>query len=498
MRNQNWELAVVAIITFLWAPCLFAQGPGILWTQTYGGMDRDDGSSVIQTADGGYAAVGFTSSSGAGRYDVYLVKTDGDGNLIWAQTYGGASLDWGQTVQQASDGGYIIAGGTYSFGAGAADVYLIRTDADGDPLWARTYGGTAPDVGYSAKQTPDGGYVITGWTYSFGAGDSDVYLIKTDAEGNPLWTRTYGGAEGDVAYALELTSDGGYIIVGQTSSVAPPPGDVYLIKTDAGGDSLWTKTYGCAACKDYGLSVRQTSDGGYIIAGGTCLSDDGGKDVYVVKTDASGDSVWTKTYGGAEGEVGYSVQEISQGEYVIAGWTTSFGAGKSDVYLVRADANGDTVWTQAYGGPGYDWGHSVEVTPEGGYLIGGGTDSYGAGDLDVFVIKTGPSALSRGGVGGSAVPASYRVELGSPFPNPFLSSTRLSFSLPTAAEVEIQVFDAAGREVKTLWQRPAEAGLNFVRWDGCDRDGETAASGVYFLRLKSGSEILTQRVVLVR
>jgi hypothetical protein len=160
------------------------------WNKTYGGTDTDYGYSVVQTSDGGYAITGYTYSFGAGGTDVYLVKTDANGNIQWSKTYGGTDTDVGYSVVQTSDGGYAIAGYTLSFGAGGSDVYLVKTDSLGNMVWSKTFGGTGADHAYSVVQTADGGYAITGYTYSFGAGGYDVYLVKTDVYGDFGLART--------------------------------------------------------------------------------------------------------------------------------------------------------------------------------------------------------------------------------------------------------------------------------------------------------------------
>jgi len=258
-----------------------------VWTRTYGGTRNDVGRSVQLTADGGYIVVGTTSSFGAGSEDVYLVKTNAQGDTLWTRTYGGDTLDHGRSVQPTADGGYIIVGSSFF------DVYLVRTDAQGDTLWTRTYGGTGFDWGRSVQKTNDGGYIVAGYTESYGAGDFDVWLIKTDDQGVALWTRTYGGSAEDVVAAVQQTTDSGYIITGYTHSFgqgAPDYDNVYLIKTDKSGDTLWTRMYG-GARRDEGNSVQQTSDGGYIIAGFTCCFDAVPPDtmnVFLIKTDPQG------------------------------------------------------------------------------------------------------------------------------------------------------------------------------------------------------------------
>ncbi len=354
----------------------------LTWARAFGGPGNDLGSSVQQTSDEGYIIAGCSGSFGG--LDVYLIKLDAYGDTLWTRIYGGTYHEEGCSVQQTSDGGYVIAGYTASFGAGDHDVYLIKTDASGDTLWTKTHGGTDYDRGCSVQQTLDGSYIIAGYTYSFGAGDYEVYLVKTDASGDTLWTRTYGGTS---AYCSEVrqTADGGYIIACMSKFVVS--NDVRLIKTNASGDALWTRTYG-GTDSDFGNSVQQTSDGGYIIAGWTDSFGAGSDDVYLIKTDASGATLWTRTYGGTGDDWGYSVQQTPDGGYVIAGWTESFGAGISDVYLIRTNASGDTLWTKTYGGTSVDRGYSVQQTADGGYIVAGYTYSFGTGDNDVYLIKT--------------------------------------------------------------------------------------------------------------
>jgi len=259
----------------------------------------------------------------------------------FCEAIGGPATEAGESLIQTSDGGYAIAGSTTSFGAGGGDVYVVKLNAKGNLQWTKTIGGPENEEGNFLIQTSDGGYVIAGATNSFGAGDKDVYVVKLDAHGNLQWTKTIGGEYYDEGTSLIQTSDGGYAIAGYTESFGAGEWDVYVVKLDANGNLQWTKAIGGPEIEE-GRSLIQTSDGGYAIAGKTSSSfGAGGYDVYVVKLDANGNLQWTKTIGGKDFEDGYSLIQTSDGGYAIAGTTTSFGAGAWDVYVVKLDKDGN-------------------------------------------------------------------------------------------------------------------------------------------------------------
>jgi hypothetical protein len=353
---------------------------------TFGGINDDVGSSVRQTADGGYIITGRISY-GIGGSDAWLIKTDASGNKVWDKTFGGPSSEWGNSVQQTSDGGYILAGMTTSYGAGLGDVWLVKTDASGNKVWDRTLGGANSEEAYSVQQTSDGGYAIAGRTECHYVDVYDVWLVKTDASGSRVWDETFGETDDDVGRSVQQTSDGGYILAGRTHSYGAGGSDVWLIRTDASGNEVWDTTFG-GAYGDEGNSVQQTSDGGYVIAGSTKSYGAGDYDVWLIKTDASGNRVWDQTLGGLGSDGGNSVQQTSDGGFIIAGWTNSYGAGHGDVWVIKTDADGYKVWDKFFGGPGDDWGQSVQQTSDGGYIITGVFEVSNQGNLDVWLIKT--------------------------------------------------------------------------------------------------------------
>jgi hypothetical protein len=379
MRPLSPKFIMLIALSALFSPCT-AQPPDTLWTRSYGGSSWDLGFEAQQTTDGGYIVVGYTISYGAGEEDVYLIKTDGEGNRIWQRTYGGYSVDRGYSVKPTADGGYIIAGYSYSFG-GNSDVYLIKTNANGEQIWQHTLGRNSYEEGRCVQLTSDGGYIIVGRTHPYGSGNYDVYLVKADADGNLTWQRSLGGfAWNDEGWNVQQTTDGGYIIVGFTGSFGMR--NIYLIKTDAAGNTIWEQAYG-GELGEYGYGVRQTTDGGYIITGCFCANNEGVGDLCLIKTDASGTMLWNRIYGGSGYDFGYSVQQTTDGGYIIA------GGSNNAAYLVKTDSNGDQIWQRTFGGTYSEIGMSVQQTTDGGYVIAGTTYSYSAPEAaNVYLVKT--------------------------------------------------------------------------------------------------------------
>ena len=484
---SNHQLLItvfVGLVMWLWGANLYAQ-PDTSWTRTYGGTDWEIGYSVAQTTDGGYIITGWTKSYGAGFTDVWLIKTDSLGDTIWTRTYGGIDDDEGHSVAQTTDGGYIITGYTASYGAGGADVWLIKTDSLGDTIWTRTYGGIHWDRGYSVTQTADGCYIITGWTEPTTSGDRYVWLLKIAPNGDTLWTRTYGEG-GEEGYSVAQTSDGGYIITGETASYGAGGYDVWLIKTNSDGDTIWTRTYG-GTDLDHGWSVAQTTDGGYIITGETRSFGVDLTDVWLIKTDSLGDTLWTRIYGGTGWDKGWSVAQTTDGGYIITGETNSYGAGNSDVWLIKIDADGDPLWTRTYGGTGYDYGRSGAQTTDGGYIITGYTSSYGAGGLDVWLIKTEPEV----GIEESVKSKDARFLLD--YPNPFTGVAEIGYGLPEDMRVNISIYNCLGQKVATIVDAKKSRGYHTASWDA-----KKMSAGVYFIKLKVENYTETEKIVLLR
>jgi len=369
--SKRLFLASVVLFVLLSLPLISLVGASSeMWSQTYGGASSDSAEAMVQTSDGGYALAGYTTSFGAGRYDFWLVKTDASGSMEWNRTYGGAENEDAYALIETSDGGYALAGETKSFGAGEYDFWLVKTDALGNMEWNQTYGGKGYDYAKSLIETSDGGYAIAG------SKDDDFWLIKTNKNGNMEWNRTYGGAEAECAHSLVETSDGGFALAGGTI-VSNDAGyrnwRFWLVRTDETGNMLWNQTYGVA--NDEAYSLVRTSNGGFALAGTTYIWDSatlgaGNYDFWLVKTDGYGNMEWNQTYSG--GGV-YALVATSDGGFALAGGSR----------LVKTDASGSMEWNRTYGGFAY----ALVETPDGGYALAGYAP-IDAGTYDFWLAKT--------------------------------------------------------------------------------------------------------------
>jgi len=482
MRSIQIPFIFFIIIIFI-NTTLLAQAPDTLWTKNFGGINDDLGMCAQQTKNDGYIVCGFTHSFGAGDSDVWLIKTDESGDTLWTKTYGGIKQDRGYYVQETKDNGYIICGFTHSFGAGDSDVWLIKTDESGDTLWTKTFGGIDYDGANSVQQTKDGGYIICGRTYSFGAGDSDVWLIKTDESGDSLWTKTFGNINYDEGYSLVQSDDGGYVITGESNF------DIYIIKTDSLGDKLWTKKYGGKE-EDVGNSIQQTYDGGYIITGvqnGRAHH----REAMLIKTTSFGDTIWSKTNGRGYKDIGYCVQQTIDKGYIVTGLSLSDTHGDSaDVFLFKTDSSGNCIWMEFIGGKYHDTGSFVEQTSDGGFLITGNTgQTYTGGDLDVLLIKTAKE-ITNINFDIKYTPINYRLLQN--YPNPFNPSTTIDFDLPKAEFTTLKIYNILGKEISTLVSKKLIQGNHTYTFDG-----KNLACGIYYYQLVAGDYREVKKMVLL-
>jgi hypothetical protein len=391
-----WLLSLVAFAAGSRLPALASTdsvmaGGEILWMQTYGGEGADGAFAVEPAGDGGFVFAGFHSAFWGSYTDVYLVKTDADGNELWSRTFGGPMNDYGAALARASDGGFAIAG-QWEQNPQTFDAYLVRTDAQGNLLWERTYDRGDDERAHAVWPTSDGGFVLAGQAWELGPtfGSYDVWLIKTDADGNVEWDRLFAleAESSDVAVAVQETADGGFVIAGETQGSVWA---VYLIRTDALGHALWQRTFNRGTVAG-GRAIAQTADGGFVVAG-DWVTPIGGTDVLLFKTDADGVPVWDHVYGGLDSDRANSVRRLPDGGFAVAGYGDSEDGSSWDAYLLRTDELGVELWSGTYGGAMDDRGWSVLPSADGHLLVAGWTYSSGAGQGDALLLMVADGDL---------------------------------------------------------------------------------------------------------
>lgn len=374
----------------------------MVWAKNYGGAGADGARAFCITRDGGFLLVGYTFAPGAPDADMLVIKTDADGNMIWSKRFGGAGTEYGNACTETEDG-YLVLGYTTSFGAGSKDFYLLKIDDDGNEIWAKTFGGASWDVGTALCQAGDGHYFICGFTHSFGYSEEDIYLLKVDEHGNTIWSKTFSGWRIDMANSVHSTDDGGCVIAASSGSYSANT-DFYLAKITAAGEKEWSQSYNASGDYGHGFDWCKGSspaaDGGWILAGYSDCNDM--MDVVVVKTDSLGNEQWLTSFGNKPFyEYGNTVCRAVEGGYVVAGITKEMvrptGQDQriydNDLYLAGLNAEGAIVWDKTIGGHGVEWANAVEVNPDGDLLIAGHSDGGVAGSLDVLLLKIEGSAV---------------------------------------------------------------------------------------------------------
>jgi hypothetical protein len=483
------------------AACLLALAAGAasaqvdtVWTRTYGGAYNDGFRSVIATSDGGYLAVGYTYSYGGDDANMFAVKIDAYGNAAWQTTYGGAGRDYAFAACEVA-GDFVIVGYTTSLGAGKEDVYVVRIDADGDTVWTRTYGGSAPDEARAVCAAGDGDVVVAGRTESFGAGNGDVYVLRVDAAGDTVWTHTYGGAECDWGQSVCETYDGYYAVGGTTASNTANR-DIVVLKIDPDGVAAWQKYFGLtgSVSPDWGMAVCASPDSGVTLAGYQAAEGVDPGDAVILGVSKAGTQVYYRKYGSAYYQYGCGICPTHDGGFVICGCNKNPDTQKNDLLLLKRMAGSGWQWTKIVGGALSDWGSSVIQTQAGCFLVAGHTASFGSGGLDGWLVKLCDATASvddRGERGGGTLDLV-------PDPNPFGCGTTIRFRIPTAGQVTLAIYDVSGRRVALLADGARAAGEFASAWDGRDLAGREVGPGIYLARVVAGGVCETQKLILLR
>jgi hypothetical protein len=470
----------------------FSQSPDTIWTKTFGGEENDFGRQAIATTENGFLVAGYTRSFGSGSNDIWLILTNANGDTISTSLIGGIGDERVYSIQKTTDEGYILSGRTDTYGNGGDDIWLIKLDQFADTVWTKTYGGDQDEWGQCVQQTQDDGYIIAGFTNSFGSGESDVFLVKTNSNGDTAWTKTIGWLGLDWANFVSQTADEGYIITGYTESKGAGSEDLLIIKTDDNGDTVWTKTYGGIGT-DIGNCIRITSDQDYLITGLTGSSSEYlDSDIWLIKTDSNGEISWEKRFGGSQNEEGWLLHEINDNGILISGYTSSYGKGGRDGWLIRTDLNGDTIWTKTFGGSSDEFTGGVNLISDGGFILTGYTFSSGAGGSDIYLIRL--EAESSSSIKEKNNQTINEFHLYQNYPNPFNPSTKITYSIAKSDFISLKIYSTLGQEIQTLVNEFQGAGNYSVNFDA-----QNLSSGIYFYKLKVGSDyIQTKKMVLMR
>jgi len=405
--------------------------PTIEWEKSLGGTNSEIARAIQQTSDGGYVVTGYSQSVNGDvtgaifGFDFWLAKLNNLGILEWEKSFGGVGEEDANSIQQTSDGGFILAGysnlssGDVTGNHGEKDYWVVKLNSFGILEWQKSLGGSADDVAESIEQTNDGGFIVAGYTNSTDGdvtvnyGGNDYWIVKLDNLGNLEWEKSFGGSQSENANSIKQTFDGGYIVGGLTISM---DGDVtesfgvfdyWVVKLDNQGSMVWQKSFG-GSDSDMGTSIQQTADGGFIMAGRSMSTDGdvsvnlGNIDYWVIKIDNLGNLEWEKSYGGTSNDIATSIQQTNDGGYIVAGVSNSSDGdvtgnhGNGDYWVVKLNNLGTIEWEKALGGTKSDFPYSIQQTSDNGFIIAGesqsdnGDVSQNLGFRDFWVVKLFP------------------------------------------------------------------------------------------------------------
>lgn len=484
---------ILLILILLSVNC-FAQAPTIQWQKSFGGAREENAYTALQTADGGYIfsgransgngdVVGYSWAYSLFNGDAWIVKTDAVGTIEWQKLYGGFSNDGALCIIQTTDGGYAVAcvsessDGTVTNHIGGYDYWILKLNAAGDLQWQKSLGGSGDDFVRDIKQTPDGGYIVLGYSSSNlpnGHGLKEAYLVKISSTGTIQWWKPYGGSSDDIGNAVAITPDGGYIITGTTTSsngnftMNHGMSDIFIIKINSTGTIEWQKTMG-GTNEDFGQSIIVLADGSYVLSAASSSTDGdittvnrGSTDLWIVKMDTAGNILWQKSFGGSSSDCYHEskISQTSDSGFIVCGSTISGGgdasgnhsSGSYDCWVVKLDNLGTKQWHRCFGGGAEDDGHDIVETADKGYMIAGMSRtniSNGSGtpdwtfnanrSLDAWLIKLDPDSFLLN---------SEETSLGSitAYPNPATDILNVAISNATPIS-KIIITDMLGKKV---------------------------------------------------
>lgn len=488
------QLFTLVLLVLLGAS-IFAQAPDTLWSNLYGDRAGWDGYDQIYGAtatwDGGFAINGYSTTNGDTiKGDQWVVKINADGDTLWTKTFGAFDRrDYGRDILESYDSCLIICGhGRIANTTEDYRILLFKADSLGNQIWAKDYVGANGFSTEAIVQTADSGYAVVGWT-----DDMDVFLFRADSLGDSVWAQTYGGVDNDMGYDLCQTNDGGFMIVGSTESYGAGSWDIWIIKTDAAGDTVWTRTIGGDGYET-GRAIAKTHDGHYMIAGSGIQVN---TDVFLTKIQENGDTLWTKWAGQDAGnDAPLGITATADNGFLIAGKNYSLVTGDNDMYILKIDAAGDTLWSYSCSFNAHDEAHvALEAATGKTYLFGTRASSSSGSYRDYWVYAFDNAVdVSEGSQ--ENLPKVYY--LSNNYPNPFNPATTIDYRLPERGHVSIEVYNVLGQKIATLVDQEQPAGEHTTFWNGKTSYGQTVATGLYLYRLQAGDHVETKKMLLLK
>jgi hypothetical protein len=463
-------VAVICMISFSYqAQTTFQK----VYPTSYDKTARD----IMPTPDGGYLMVGYTNNNNMNDCDMYVMKADAQGNLLWDREFGGSRPDYAYNIIETGDGNYFVIGYSASFGSGDLDVYLVKMDPSGNKIWEKTYIGFGNEEGREIVPAGDGNFVIVGSTNS-NLSSQDVFLMKIDPTGSVMWIKYYGGSGSETGDSVKRCPDGGFIVGGETYSYGQG-GDAFLIRTNSNGDTLWTKHFGGAQSEEI-VSVISNNDGSYTYA---VRDSSNGRDVDVriMKSDASGNVVWNKLYSGPDKDTPHRINPVNDGGYIVGAISRSFGWINPDMWVLRLNSGGDTLWSKHFGDTEHEHCYSAKQSADGGFLACGHSRSYGPSQKVMFVKMSDAGTVSIE----EQLANTQRFGI---YPNPTIDGKLYLKGGPD--NYNIKVYTASGQllmEKTTDAMKPEESGI-------VDLKGNVP--GIYLIRLEANGMVSNSKVIL--
>jgi Secretion system C-terminal sorting domain len=447
----------------------YAQAPAMQWQKSLGGTGDDEANSILQTSDGGYIVAGKSTSidgdvtGNHGLSDYWIVKLSSSGSIQWQKSFGGSADDYASSIKQTSDGGYIVAGSSNSVDGdvtgnhGGKDFWVLKLSSTGSLQWEKSLGGSNDEEAQSIQQTPDGGYIVAGYTLSNDGdvsgnnGYKDAWIVKLNDTGGILWQKAVGSPGPEYANSIQLTSDGGYIFAGYNYVLTFH--NYWIVKLNDTGGIQWQKSLG-GTLDDYANSVQQTSDGGYIVAGaansydGDVTGNHGDNDFWIIKLSSLGGIQWQKCYGGSMDDRAYAIQQTIDNGYIVAGYSNSNNGdvsgthgGAYDYWVIKLSSSGVKQWQKPLGGNDDDQAFSIQQTSDDGYIMAGYSKSIDEdvsgnhGAKDYWIVKL---------AGNVSVKSINNSNIISIFPNPASDN----ISINGVGLINIKAYNTLGQLIK--------------------------------------------------